>query len=91
MYKATPQQQRILDYIYECVRTQGYPPTYDEIKETLRTFDDFHAGCGNQPVNLLRRQISRQVGEPPVGIAGNDIGETRSAAAVDSKVAQERT
>jgi repressor LexA len=35
MRKATPQQQRILDYIYEYVRTQGYPPTYGEIKETL--------------------------------------------------------
>ncbi len=35
MSKATTQQQRILDYINEYVRAQGYPPTYDEIKETL--------------------------------------------------------
>lgn len=35
MHKPTLQQQRILDYISEYVRRQGYPPTYDEIKETL--------------------------------------------------------
>ena len=53
--------------------------------------DDFAVACRNQPVHLIRRQISRQVGEPPAGIAGNDIGETRLATAFDSQVAQERT
>ena len=46
--------------------------------------------CRDQPVHLLRRQISRQVGKPPVGVARNDIGETCSAAAFDSKIPQER-
>jgi hypothetical protein len=32
----------------------------------------------------------RQVGKPPMGIARNDIGETCSAAAFDSKIPQER-
>jgi repressor LexA len=35
MNEATPRQQRILDYICTCVRTQGYPPTYDEIKDAV--------------------------------------------------------
>jgi hypothetical protein len=47
-------------------------------------------GC-NQPVHLLRRQIPRHVGKPPMGVAGNDIVETCPAAAFDGKVAQERT
>jgi repressor LexA len=35
MNKTTPKQQRILDYVYTCVRTQGYPPTYEEIKHAI--------------------------------------------------------
>lgn len=35
MNKMTPQQQRIFGYIAEYVRAQGYPPTYDEIREAL--------------------------------------------------------
>ena len=35
MNEATHKQQRIFDYIYTCVRTQGYPPTYEEIKHAL--------------------------------------------------------
>ena len=53
--------------------------------------DDFAIACRDQPVHLLCRQTSRQVGKPPAGVAGNDIGETCSAAALDSKVTQERT
>ncbi|MGZ9112384.1 MAG: hypothetical protein ACXW3X_15225 [Rhodoplanes sp.] len=49
----------------------------------------FAIACRDQPVHLLRRQISRQVGKPPMGIARNDIGETCSAAAFDSKIPQE--
>ena len=30
---------------------------------------DFAIACRDQPVHLLRRQISRQVGKPPMGIA----------------------
>ena len=51
---------------------------------------DFAIARRDQPVHLLRRQISRQVCEPPTGIGGNDIGETRSAAAFDGKIPQER-
>jgi hypothetical protein len=53
--------------------------------------NDFAFGCRSQPAHLLRRQISRQVGEPPTGIGGNDIGETCPAATFDRKAAQERT
>ena len=52
--------------------------------------DDFAIACRDQPVHLRRRQIPRQVGKPPMGIAGNDIGETGSAAAFDSEIPQER-
>ena len=52
--------------------------------------NDFAVACRDQPVHLLRHQISRQVGKPPMGIARNDIGETCSAAAFDSKIPQER-
>ena len=52
--------------------------------------NDFAIAGRDQPVHLLRRQISRQVGKPPMGIAGNDIGETCLAAAFDSEVPQER-
>src|SRR5208337_5328542 len=53
--------------------------------------NDFAIACRDQPVHLLRRQISRQVGKPPMRIARNDICETCSAAAFDSKIPQERT
>ncbi|SPJ17220.1 hypothetical protein SBBP2_2600004 [Burkholderiales bacterium] len=52
--------------------------------------NDFAIACRDQPVHLLRRQISRQVGKPPMGIARNDVGETCSAAAFDSKIPQKR-
>src|SRR5271167_2516814 len=51
--------------------------------------DDFAIACRDQPVHLLRRQTSRQVGKPPAGIARNDIGAICSAAAFDSKLPQE--
>lgn len=35
MEEATQQQQRILDFIYKYQGSQGYPPTYDEIREAL--------------------------------------------------------
>jgi hypothetical protein len=37
--------------------------------------NDFAIACRDQPVHLLRRQISRQVGKPPMGIARNEVGE----------------
>ena len=52
--------------------------------------NDFTIACRDQPVNLRRHQISRQVGKPPMGIGRNDIGEICSAAAFDSKIPQER-
>ncbi len=35
MGKATPQQKRILGYIRQYLRAQGYPPTYEEIRQAL--------------------------------------------------------
>jgi repressor LexA len=35
MHPATRQQQKILDYIAKYLVVQGYPPTYEEIKEAL--------------------------------------------------------
>lgn len=35
MNRTTLQQQKILDYIAQYVRAEGYPPTYDEIREAL--------------------------------------------------------
>lgn len=35
MNKATPKQQRILDYVCTFVRTEGYPPTFEEIRDAL--------------------------------------------------------
>lgn len=35
MKQATPRQQRILDYICTFVRMQGYPPTYEEIRDSM--------------------------------------------------------
>jgi hypothetical protein len=52
--------------------------------------NDLAIACRNQPVHLLRRQISRQIGKLPVGIARNDIREICSAAAFDCQVTQER-
>jgi hypothetical protein len=49
----------------------------------------FAIACRDQPVHLLRRQISRQVGKPPIGVSRNDIGETCSAVAFDGKIPQE--
>jgi len=49
----------------------------------------FAITCSNQPIHLLRRQIPRHVGEPPIGVSRNDVVETCLAAAFDSEVPQE--
>ena len=45
----------------------------------------------DQPVHLLRRQIPRHVGKPPMGVGRNDVVETCLAAAFDGEVPQERS
>ena len=53
--------------------------------------DGFAITCSDQPVHLLRRQIPRHVGKPPIGVGRNDVVETCLAAAFDSEVPQERS